>query len=457
MRLTELKSWYTHHPLLCGFPAILLEPAQSTRRKQRQESGNFLHGSTRLHRQQVESDRGSTEHGRSFRLVNETQAGSASIRILPRLKQPDVPPIASVPVAITQDEPDSDPDDDDDISSDEDDDDCPDDDDTSSDELDDGYVKCIEAEEMDRSSLPAAKDDFWLAYLINPLETYASRLNPLARCDTRAPGGASGLRPWEQAPELLLDCLPHVQKSQEPPSIDEIRAIVDANGMCCNEDGDRLDELEGRGEAQHRSLGAYWKVAFPVAADDEDDAEDGEEDVGAVEPLPVLLYTGQTATVKPTGKTMGFRTRWRMQARDVYVRDRVLGRDSLFTRRFMKSQRQYRMAFAAIVAVPVPKGTELNIPFRNAVKFFARLSEAVLHEAFDTVYHATNSRRTRTHRTFWVDGPQHYVGTNAQDPLQEEFTFWELDKPQRPYPKCSLCDKVFTSKSCLDIHVRTGW
>ncbi|TYJ57872.1 hypothetical protein B9479_001482 [Cryptococcus floricola] len=239
---------------------------------------------------------------------------------------------------------------------------------------------------------------------------------------------------------------------QEPPFIDEIRAIVDANGMCCDEDGERLDELEGRGEAQHRSLGAYWNVAFPVAADDEEDAGDEEEDVGAVEPLPVLLYTGQTATVKATGKTMGFRSRWRMHARDVYDRDRVLGRDSLSTTKFLQSKESYQMAFAAIVAVPVPKGTELSIPFRNAVKFFARLSEAVLHEAFDTVYHAKNSRRTRTHRTFWPDGPRDYMGICSQDPLQEEFTFWELDKPQRPPHKCSLCGKAYATKDSRNRH-----
>ncbi|TYJ51288.1 hypothetical protein B9479_008150 [Cryptococcus floricola] len=215
------------------------------------------------------------------------------------------------------------------VSPDEDDDDG--DDDISSDELDDGYVKCIEAEEMARSSVPVAEDDFWLAYLINPLETHASRLGLKA---TPLPDVTH-----ERLAELLdfvlgskrLNCVwtlypmsKEVRKrllglwavympsnvqallaGQEPPSIDEIRAIVDANGMCCNEDGDRLDELEGRGEAQNRSLGAYWKVALPEEDADEDDANDPHP------PLPVLLYTGQTATVKPTGKTMGFRARWR--------------------------------------------------------------------------------------------------------------------------------------------------
>ncbi|ODO01378.1 hypothetical protein I350_06197 [Cryptococcus amylolentus CBS 6273] len=102
--------------------------------------------------------------------------------------------------------------------------------------------------------------------------------------------------------------------------------------------------------------------------------------------------------------------------------------------------------------VPVPKGTELDIPFRNALKFFARLSEAVCHEACDTVYRAPDSRRTRKHRTFWANGPSDYVGTNPQDPLRESFTFRELDKPQRPLPKCSDCGKVFSTNGNRDIH-----
>ncbi|ODN74361.1 hypothetical protein L202_06773 [Cryptococcus amylolentus CBS 6039] len=102
--------------------------------------------------------------------------------------------------------------------------------------------------------------------------------------------------------------------------------------------------------------------------------------------------------------------------------------------------------------VPVPKGTELDIPFRNALKFFARLSEAVCHEACDTVYRAPDSRRTRKHRTFWANGPSDYVGTNPRDPLGGSFTFRELDKPQRPLPKCSDCGKVFSTNGNRDIH-----
>ncbi|TYJ54355.1 hypothetical protein B9479_005021 [Cryptococcus floricola] len=336
-----------------------------------------------------------------------------------------------VPVAMTQDELDSDSDSDSDISSDEDDDDIPEDDDISANNLNDGYAKCVEAGEMDQSSLPAQKDEFWSAYLLEPLENHASRLalktTPLPDVTRERLAelldfvfGSKRLNYfWTVYPiskrvrKRLLGLwaiyMPvNVQAllaGQEPPSIDEIRAIVDANGMCCNEDGDRLDELEGRGEAQHRSLGAYWKVAFTVAADDEDDAEDEEEDVGAVEPLPVLLYTGQTATVKPTGKSMGFRSRWRAHAKYVYDRERMAAQDSIYTARFLQKKESYRMAFAAIVTVPVPVGTKLDIPFRNAVKFFARLSEAVCHGAFTTIYHAPNSRRTREHRTFWLDGP----------------------------------------------------
>ncbi|TYJ54354.1 hypothetical protein B9479_005020 [Cryptococcus floricola] len=113
---------------------------------------------------------------------------------------------------------------------------------------------------------------------------------------------------------------------------------------------------------------------------------------------------------------------------------------------------EYRQGRVGVVAVPVPKGTELDIPFRNAAKFFARLSEAVCHEACDTIYHAPNSRRTREHRTFWLDRPRDYVGMNARDPLRESFGFWELEKPQRPSPKCPICDKLFSTKRILNGH-----
>ncbi|ODN95720.1 hypothetical protein L198_04338 [Cryptococcus wingfieldii CBS 7118] len=102
------------------------------------------------------------------------------------------------------------------------------------------------------------------------------------------------------------------------------------------------------------------------------------------------------------------------------------------------------------------RGIKLDIPFRNALKFFARLSEAVFHEAFDTIYWALNSRRSREHRTFWVNGPRDYVGINARDPLEEGFAFWELNKTPRPPAKCDLCDRLFSQEKYLYIHVRTG-
>ncbi|TYJ57873.1 hypothetical protein B9479_001483 [Cryptococcus floricola] len=70
------------------------------------------------------------------------------------------PIIASARIDMTNDEIVSDSDSDSDISSDEDDDDIQEDDEISANNLNDGYAKCVEAGEMDQSSLPAQKDEF---------------------------------------------------------------------------------------------------------------------------------------------------------------------------------------------------------------------------------------------------------------------------------------------------------
>ncbi|ODO01572.1 hypothetical protein I350_06392 [Cryptococcus amylolentus CBS 6273] len=385
------------------------------------------------------------------------------------------------PSASAQNEPD--PNDSDDISSDtDDDDDDADSDDGQSGELEDGYARCLKGEEMTSTSFPVAGGDFWMRYLIEPLEKHASRLGlkatPLPEVTRKrlsdvldlVLGHKSVCFVWTVNPlskpirERLLRLwgvfmptnVQELMGGPEPPSITQLYSLIDANGVCCDERGARLDELEGRGEVQSRCVGVYLKLALPEDDGDEEDGdeedgdeEDGdEEDAQQREPLAVLVYTGQTAYVRSSGKFMGFRQRWRGHVREVYDAKTVHGQDSRFAKAFMKSRELYRMAFAAMVTVPVPVETE----FRNAVKFFSRLSEAVVHEACETIYRARNSSRTRKHRTFWIDGPRDYVGTNAQDPLRESFAFWEVDKPQPLPPKCSYCGKVCSTKGNRDTH-----
>ncbi|OXG99125.1 hypothetical protein C370_07445 [Cryptococcus neoformans A1-35-8] len=80
------------------------------------------------------------------------------------------------PIASTQDEPDPDSDSDD-ISSDEDDNgDDADSDDGQSGELGDGFARCMRAEEMPSTNLPVTGDDFWMKYLVRPIENHAYRL-----------------------------------------------------------------------------------------------------------------------------------------------------------------------------------------------------------------------------------------------------------------------------------------
>ncbi|TYJ51330.1 hypothetical protein B9479_008103 [Cryptococcus floricola] len=372
------------------------------------------------------------------------------------------------------------------ISSDDDDGDDDDGDDGSG-NLNDVYARFMEAEKMPPTSLPVAGDDFWVKYLLRPLEKHASRLGkkptPLLDITHKrlkdvldfvlASKGVYFI--WTACPmsehvrERLLQLwglfmpanFQELLAGPKPPSGAQIRSLIEANGVYCNNQGVRLDKIEGRGEVQRRCVGAYWKVALPKGDVDSDDtdqeaddqeADDQEANVHHHPPPPIRLYTGQTAKVSPSDNTMGFRARWIDHVREAYGHDEAVRGDSHFTKAFIKSREASRMAFAAIVTVPVPVGTKLDIPFRNAAKFFARLSEAVCHEAFNTIYHAAKSRRTRDHRTFWLDRPRDYVGMNAQDPLREGFGFWELDKPQRPSPKCAICDKLFSTKSSLADH-----
>ncbi|TYJ52817.1 hypothetical protein B9479_006580 [Cryptococcus floricola] len=268
------------------------------------------------------------------------------------------PLIASAPIDMTNDEIVSDSDSESDISSDEDDDDIQEDDDISANNLDDGYAKCVEAREMDRSSLPAEKDDFWSAYLIKPLETHASRLNlkatPLPDVTRERLAelldfvlGSKRLNYfWTVYPmskkirERLLELwglfmptnFQELLAGPEPPSGAQIRSLIDANGVYCNDHGVRLDKLEGRGEVQRRCLGAYWKVALPkgdVDSDDtdNDDADDQEADVHHHPPPPIRLYTGQTAKVSPSDNSMGFRTRWRDHVNEAYGHDEAVKKD----------------------------------------------------------------------------------------------------------------------------------
>ncbi|ODO03543.1 hypothetical protein L198_02391 [Cryptococcus wingfieldii CBS 7118] len=353
----------------------------------------------------------------------------------------------------------------DDISSDEDEDDCGSDDDGRSDELDDGFARCIEAEKMPSTSLPVTGDDFWMSYLITPLEQHASRLglkptplpettykrlsevldfvlanksvyfvwtiNSMSKNVRKRLLGLLGLFMPTNFQELLA--------GPNPPSATQIYSLIDANGVWFNEYGVRVDKLEGRSEVQSRSVGAYWKVALPKGS------------VHHHPPLRILIYTGQTAKVSPSDNTMGFRLRWRQHVNDAYGHDEANKKDSLFTKAFIKSREEYRMAFTPIVTVPVPVGTKLDIPFRNAVKFFARLSEAVCHEACSTIYRV-DPGCAHTPKTFWENSPREYTGMNARDPLRESFGFWELGKPQRPSPNCSTCGKLFGTKTQRDQH-----
>ncbi|ODO06928.1 hypothetical protein I350_04289 [Cryptococcus amylolentus CBS 6273] len=229
-------------------------------------------------------------------------------------------------IASTQDEPDPDSDSDD-ISSDEDDNgDDADSDDGQSGELDDGFARCMRAEEMPSTNLPVTGDDFWMKYLVRPLENHAYRLglkptplldathkrlsevldfvlgskrvnyfwtvNPMSRGIWERLLGLLGLYMPTNFQELLA--------GPEPPSTTQIYSHIEANGVCCNEDEDRLDELEGRGEAQSRCIGAYWKVALPEDdvdfenTDDEeaDEQEANEQDAEVHTPPPGTLIHG---------------------------------------------------------------------------------------------------------------------------------------------------------------------
>ncbi|ODN77078.1 hypothetical protein L202_05615 [Cryptococcus amylolentus CBS 6039] len=267
------------------------------------------------------------------------------------------------PIASTQDEPDPDSDSDD-ISSDEDEDDCPhSDDDGQSDELGNRFARCLKGEEMTRTSSPVTGDDFWMRYLIEPLVKHASRLGlkatPLPDVTHKrlsdlldfALGRKSVSFVWtvytlsKQIRERLLRLwglfMPkNFQKllaGPEPPTITQIYSLIDANGVYCNEQGVRLDKFERRGEVQSRCLSEYWKVALPEGdADSEDtdyddiDEQDAEHQYSVHHhpPLPLLLYTGQTAKVIPSGNTMGFRPRWREHVRKAYSRDEADEKDS---------------------------------------------------------------------------------------------------------------------------------
>ncbi|TYJ54356.1 hypothetical protein B9479_005022 [Cryptococcus floricola] len=302
--------------------------------------GHFLLGSTRLNRQKVES-------GNEY---------------------PRRPPIASA-----QNEPDpNDEDDSDDISSDtDDDDDDADPDDGQSGELDDGYASpsyfdsfswlgltVVLATPLEVDVLLARAAKFgWAGALdlVKPLEKHASRLGleptPLPDVTRERLAelldfvlGSKRLNYFWTVYPMSKEVRKRLLKlwglfmptnfqellaGPEPPSGTQIRSLIEANGVYCNNHGVRLDKLEGRGEVQRRCLGVYWKVALPREDADDDDADDEDADCDPNPPLPVLLYTGQTAFMVPSGKSMGFRVRWRAHARYVYDRERMDAPDSL--------------------------------------------------------------------------------------------------------------------------------
>ncbi|ODO05654.1 hypothetical protein I350_04713 [Cryptococcus amylolentus CBS 6273] len=342
-------------------------------------------------------------------------------RVGTSLQHPPAPDtVQRLPIPSTRNE--VDPVYDDDISSDEDEDDCENDHDYDgqSGQVDDHFARRMKPEDMPSNSLSVPGDAFWMENLVRPLEHHASRLGlkatPMPRATYKRLSevldfvlGCKGLYIiWTAYPmserirKLVLGLwalfmptnFQELLTSSEPPSITQILSLVDANGVRYDEDGDRLDDLEGLDEVQGRCVGVYLKVALQVALKValgesqhtvEEDAmeENAEEDHAGNQysihphpPLPVLIYTGQTSMVIPSGKSMGFRVRWRRHVKEAYDRDEVDPLDSLFNKKFKNSRPQYRMAFAAIVSVPVPNGTELDTPLRNSLILFARLSEA---------------------------------------------------------------------------------
>ncbi|ODN79670.1 hypothetical protein, variant [Cryptococcus amylolentus CBS 6039] len=387
-------------------------------------------------------------------------------RVGTSLQHPPAPDtVQRLPIPSTRNEPDpNDSDDSDDIPSDEDEDDCQDDheDDGQSGQLDDHFARRMKPEDMPSNSLSVPGDAFWVEYLVRPLEQHASRLGIKA-----TPMPKATYKRLSEVLDFVLGCKDLYMIWTNNPMSEEIRKLVQRSlgtfhanelprasgklrtpihhpdpfpGRC------ERHELEGLDEVQRRCVGVYWKVAFwKVALGEsqhtvEEDAmeENAEEDHAGNQysihphpPLPVLIYTGQTSRVIPSGKSMGFRP---------------------LHEKFKNSRPQYRMAFAAIVTVPVPNGTELDTPLRNSLILFARLSEAVCQEAVDTVHRAAKSTRSRAHRTFWANGPGDYSGTNASPPLHEQFSYWDLGKRQRPCPECPVCGRLFATKSRLNTH-----
>ncbi|ODN74985.1 hypothetical protein L198_08171 [Cryptococcus wingfieldii CBS 7118] len=340
-----------------------------------------------------------------------------------------------------------------------------------SDDIDDGISPGKDDDDDDdgsgnlKDAMRVTGDDFWIKYLLKPLEQHASRLglNPAPLPETTYKrlsevldfvlADKSVYFVWtvnsmsknvrKRLLRLLGFFMPtnfqELLAGRNPPSAAQIHSLIDANGVYCNEHGVRVDKLEGRSEVHSRCVGAYWKVALPKGS------------VHHHPPLRILIYTGQTAQVSPSDNSMGFRVRWEHHLSEVYRHDKTNKKDSLFTKAFIESQEEYRMAFVPIVTVPVPVGTKLDIPFRNAVKFFARLSEAICHEACSTIYRV-DPGCAHTPKSFWTDSPREYTGMNSRDPLRESFGFWELGKPQRPSPKCSTCRKPFETKTSRDRH-----